>query len=247
MAIESAMQQGFWIDGRDVSGDIGAFNNIGSPRAMQDTPNIDKTAMQRLMLRGDGIIDYAGYFDDATDKLFDATEGMGAADQIGLIAFGGPDVGDVCAMLIGKQTDNQFTKDPDGGVTVASQLIGTGTPLEWGLMLTALSDTFSSSGSGSGRNDGASSPAGAAVVLQVIDITSGTPTVVIEDSANGSSWATLVTMSAVANGAEPTAERKTVSGTVDQHLRITTTGTFSNLVLAVGIRRGESVDDLAYT
>ena len=84
-------------------------------------------------------------------------------------------------------------------------------------------------------------------MLQIIDIGSGTPTVVIEDAPDNSAWATLVSMTAVADGGEPTAERKTVSGTVDEDLRITVTGTFTNLVLAVGIRRGESVDDLAYT
>ena len=51
---------------------------------------------------------------------------------------------------------------------------------------------------------------------------------------------------AVANGAEPASERKTVSGTVNRYLRLTTTGTFVNCIFAVAIRRGEAVDDEAY-
>ena len=51
----------------------------------------------------------------------------------------------------------------------------------------------------------------------------------------------------VASGAEPVAERKTVSGTIDQYLRITTTGTFTNADIAIGYRRGLTGDDVAYT
>jgi len=87
---------------------------------------------------------------------------------------------------------------------------------------------------------------GAAGFLHIIDIGSGTPTVVIEDSIDDSTWASLISFTAVADGNEPTAERKTVSGIVNRFLRITTTGTFTDLDLVVAYRRGEAVDDTAY-
>jgi len=50
----------------------------------------------------------------------------------------------------------------------------------------------------------------------------------------------------VAAAAAPTAERVTVSGAVERYLRITTTGTFSNLDFCVSTRRGTSQDDVAF-
>ena len=75
------------------------------------------------------------------------------------------------------------------------------------------------------------------------DIDSGTPTVKIEDSTNNSSWSDLIAFTGIANGNEPTAEYKTVTGTVNRYLRITTTGTFSNADFAVAIQRGTAQDD----
>ena len=49
---------------------------------------------------------------------------------------------------------------------------------------------------------------------------------------------------AVADGAEPTAERVTVSGAVERYLRVTTTGTFTNATFIVTTRRGTSADDV---
>ena len=82
--------------------------------------------------------------------------------------------------------------------------------------------------------------------MQLIDINSGSPTFKIEDSANNSSWADLVSFTAVANGNEPTAQRVEVSGTVNRYLRVTSTGTFSNAKFIIMYRRGESVDVTAY-
>lgn len=85
---------------------------------------------------------------------------------------------------------------------------------------------------------------GVIAYLQVVDIASGTPTVTIEDSPNDSTWTTLLSFTAVADGSEPTAERKTATGVIDRYLWIATTGTFTDLDLALAYRRGESTDDV---
>ena len=113
-------------------------------------------------------------------------------------------------------------------------------------MFTSGVDTQASSGTTASKNDGGSSASGLAAILEIVDIASGTPTVTIEDSPNDSTFATLKAFAAVADGAEPTAERVTVSGTVDQYLRLNITGTFTDLDYALAYRRGESTDDEAY-
>ena len=111
-------------------------------------------------------------------------------------------------------------------------------------MLTTFLDTQASAGASASKDDGASSANGLAAVLQVNDIDSGTPTVILEDSPNDSTWATLISFGAVSGS--PAAVRSTVAGTVDRYLRVNTTGTFVNLDYAMAYRRGEAVDDVAY-
>ena len=48
----------------------------------------------------------------------------------------------------------------------------------------------------------------------------------------------------MANGNEPTAEQVTITGTVERYVRLTTTGTFSNLDFAVAYARGTAQDDV---
>ena len=72
-------------------------------------------------------------------------------------------------------------------------------------------------------------------------LSSGSPTVKIEDSANNSDWADLITFS---TSSAASAERKTVTGTVNRYVRCTLTGTFSNLAFAVILVRGTAQDDV---
>ena len=87
---------------------------------------------------------------------------------------------------------------------------------------------------------------GLAAQLQIVDIGSGTPTITIEDSPDNANWAALISFTAVADGSEPAAERKTVAGVVDRYLRITSTGTFTDCDHVIAYRRGTAEDDTAY-
>ena len=91
--------------------------------------------------------------------------------------------------------------------------------------------------------DGAASTAnGIRAALHIFDIDSGTPTVVIQDSADDSSFATILSFTAVADGAEPAAEYKTATGTVRRYVSVATTGTFTDLDFAVAYQRGTAQD-----
>ena len=99
-----------------------------------------------------------------------------------------------------------------------------------------------SSGGTGGTMTVTSTRNGVSAYLLVNDIGSLTATVSIEDSQDDSTFANLISFTAVVNNTEPTAERKTVTGIVDRYLRIVTTGTFSNLDFAVFVRRGTAND-----
>ena len=245
MAKQTGITDNFYIDGHDLSGDVSAVDTISGRKATLDTPVIDKAAMVRLAGHGDGEISFSTWFDDGTNLAHTALSPLPTTDAVVLytrgVATDSPAAG-----LVAKQVNYDGTKGSDKARTLSVQCLGQGVPLEWGVLLSAGQITQSSAGSESSKDDSASSSSGIAAYLQMVDINSGAPTITIEHSANNSSWSTLLSFSAISDGAEPSAERVTASGTVNRYLRITSTGTFSNAKFVLAYRRGESVDDTSY-
>ena len=244
MAKQTGLADAFYIDGHDLSGDITSVDTVSGRRATLEVPVISKSGMVRLAGHADGEISFTTWFDDGTNLSHTALSVRPTGDVVVLycrgIAASSP-----AAMLVAKQINYDPTKGQDRAWSAAVQCLGQGNPLAWG-QLFAAEATQGSAGSTSSKDDGASSANGLEAVIQILDINSGAPTFKIEDSPNDSSWSDLVTFSAVSDGAEPIAERVTVSGTVNRYLRITSTGTFSNAKYVLAYRRGESVDEPGY-
>ena len=243
MAKSSGVAGGFYVGGYDLSGDVSSVDSISNSRSTIDVTALNQSAMDRLLGKGTGEISFSTFFNDAALAEHAILSSLPLTDTQVVYAKGGA-IGDACAMMDAKQLNYDPSFNADGSVGISVQTVSTNAfPIEWGVMLSAADDTHASAGSSASLDHGASTSAGAAGYLQ---ITSGTPTVLIQDSANNSDWATLIAFTAVANTAEPAFERKELAGTVNRYLRITTTGTFSNCKFIVGIRRGLAVDDIAY-
>ncbi len=246
MAKAALEAQLFYSQGTNLTGDVGAINSAGSPRGVQPVTGLDKVAMERILLRSDGDMEWASFFNPTTARAHDVLGALPTSDVVLLWAWGGA-IGDVAAGMVAKQIDYQLTKGADGSVSAVVPARANGTPLEWLVMLTAGEELNASAGNGSAVDSGASATTdqGMTAYLEIVDIASGTPTVTIEDSANGSTgWATVLSFTAVADGAEPTGERVAVTGTVERYLRVARTGTFADLDYLVAVRRGESYDDV---
>lgn len=248
MAKKSGLGQQIFVHGYDLSGDVATINNAGSPRELLDITGLNASAHERVMGLSDGNLGVSSWFNDATEQEHAAFKGLVTTDRIVTWAFGATR-GDVAACLVGKQINYDPSRGSDGSLsfTIDTQA-ASGVPLEWGNTLTTGKETHSSAGSSTSRDDGAATSAGMVAYLEVVDIDSGTPTVTIQQSSdNGSSdaFATVLSFTAVAAASAPTAERVTVSGAVERYLRVTTTGTFSNLDFCVVTRRGTSQDDVA--
>lgn len=56
--------------GRDISNDVTSFN-VSTPRGSQDITGLDKSAVERLLLRADGNITITGVFNSASNKSHD--------------------------------------------------------------------------------------------------------------------------------------------------------------------------------
>jgi len=238
----NALGQKMWVGGRDVSGDVGQLNRIATPRGVMLSTGIDKFAIERILLRADGVIDFSAFFNDAAQKSFATFSPLVRTDVIALLAMGSA-VGDTAAFMEGKQNNYDGNRDEQGNMEFQIVIEANGQPLNWGVMLSAGEDTHSSATSSASVDNTSSTANGIRAVLQLREIDSGTPTFLIEDSPNDSTFATIIAFSAVADGAEPTAERKTATGTVDRHLRVTSTGTFSNADFAIAYERGTANDD----
>ena len=250
MAKKSGLGQQIFVHGYDLSGDVSAIDNAGSPRNLMDATALNASAHERMVGLSDGNISVSSWFNDASEQEHAAYSGLLTTNRIVLWAFGATR-GDVAAGLVAKQMNYDGSRGADGSLALSVESLGaSGVPLEWGNTLTTGKETHASAGSSTSRDDGAATTAGMAGYLEIDDCDSGTPTVLIQHSSDngvGDAWATVLTFAAVGYASAPTAERVTVSGTVKRYLRVTTTGSFANLDFCVATRRGESVDDEAYT
>jgi hypothetical protein len=245
MAKQTGLGDNFFIGGRDLSGDVNSLSTISARRSVLDVTGIDQSGIDRVQGLGDGELTFVTWFNDGTNAAHTAVSGLPTTNVIALY-MRGTAANSPAAGLVAKQINYDPTRGQDGSWSATVQCLGTsGIPLEWGVLLQAEA-THSSAGSSSSKDDSASSSSGLAAYLQLIDINSGTPTIKLQDSTDNSSWADLVSFTAVANGNEPTAERVEVSGTVNRYLRVTSTGTFSNAKFIIAYRRGETTDVTAY-
>ena len=79
--------------GRDISNDITSFT-VTTPRGEQDITGLDKSAVERLLLRADGTINMTGVFNTATNKSHDVFKTIptqaGTTTRTVVIVYPGP-------------------------------------------------------------------------------------------------------------------------------------------------------------
>ena len=244
MAKQSGLGWNAYIHGENLSGDVASINNLGGPRSVFDHTGISSFADEATLGRGTASLSFTAYFNKAVGQAHLTLSALPTTNIVCLI-FKGSTRGNVCAGVGGKQVNYDGNIGTDGDMRLTVDVMGDGSPLEWGVLITSGEETHSSATSSSSLDENGAagtSSKGAIGFLQYRERASGTPTFLIEDSANDSSWATLLTF-ANTGGTSAFGERKTVTGSVDRYLRLTTTGSFSNADFVVGFKRGTDVDD----
>ena len=68
MAKSSGLGQLLLVGGYNLSGDVGVVDGAESPRPVQEVPGMDVSAMERLMLLGDGRFSFKAYFNKAAAR-----------------------------------------------------------------------------------------------------------------------------------------------------------------------------------
>lgn len=242
MTKRSGLGMRLYVGGYDVSGDINSFAGINGGPAALDYTDVTQSANARLGGKRDGGCQFVSFFDDATDQSHDVLGALPTADvdAMGLL---GVTIGSTVFATRAKQVNYDGTRDAEGLLTFAVDLQSSAYGLEYGEMLTAGRRTESTATNGTALDGTAATSFGWQAWLQVFALTSGTPTIKLQDSADNSSFTDLSdgAFGAVTARSTQRIAAATATATLRRYVRVATTGTFSGLDFAVMVVRNEFV------
>lgn len=240
MSKQSGLGDQLFIGGVDIGADINTISSISTPRETLPATAITQSAMARMFGKRDGAAEFTAYFNPDVGSTHDTLSLLPTTD-VSLMYLRGQSLGGGGIGLIGKQLNYDPNRGDDGsllfGVSVQSNAYG----LDWGQQLTVGKQTDASAASSSSIDTLASAAFGFQAYIQVFSIGSGTPTVKIQDSADNSAWTDLTdgSFGVVTAATAQRIQSSSATATVRRYLRVTTTGTFTNLVFAVIINKNE--------
>jgi hypothetical protein len=246
MAKQSGIGSALWWGSVDLSGDVGAVNQIETLRTLLEVTGIGAAAPERIPALRDGSLGYTAYWNAVPGQSVLTLQAMPRTDVQCTVAAGTQAVGSPAASLVAKQSTLGIARGQDGSLVASVAAAANGSPLEWGELLTTGKQTFAS-GTVNGTSVDLQSvyplltttAFGAAAYLHVFSLGSGTPTVTVADSANDSTFAALsptsLAFSPVAAGVQRL--QTGVTATVRRYVRIQVTGTYTDLVCALNFVR----------
>lgn len=245
MTAQGGMGDALWIDGLDVSGDIGSLQNIACPLTTQNTTAINQSANARIGLLHDGLIDYTAFWSPgvAADTAHSVHKSLPTTDRA-VQYCRGTSLGSPAASMIGKQIGYDGNRPQDGSFLLTVNAVANGYGLEWGNLITSGKQTDTSAGNGTSYDTGVVSTAfGWTMYLQVFAFTGTSITVKVQDSANNSVWADITSATfaaASAVGSQRVSAGPTSTATVRRYLRVVSSGTFSSATYGVNFVRHEA-------
>lgn len=163
----------------------------------------------------------------------DALSGLPRTDEV-VSWLRGAAIGNPSASLNSKQINYDGTRGTDASFTLAVQCIGNAYGLEWGEQLTAGFRTDTTATTGSAHDDGASSTFGGQAYFHVVGLVGTSVTIDIQHSTtSGGTYSSTGLTSSAFNGVG--AQRVAISNTttIDEFLKVVTTGTFTYAKFAV--------------
>jgi hypothetical protein len=241
MAKQSGLGDQLFIGGYDIGADINSISSLSTPRETLPATAITQSANARLFGRRDASAEFVSYFDDADDAAHEALKALPRTDTQ-IMYCRGEGIGSEAFCMVGKQVDYNPNRGDDGSLLFTTSAQSNGFGADWADQLTAGKDTHASGASTTGLDTAAAASFGWQAYLQVFSLGSGTAEITIEDSANNVDWLTL-------SGAEFTdatartferIQSSSATATVRRYLRVTTSGTFTDLVFAVAINKNDN-------
>lgn len=246
MSKSSGIGMRLYLQGLDLSGDVGSISTMRSSMAALDVTAIQDAAMVRIPGIRDGEITFNCFFNNADDETHDALAALPTTAVLCMVLTS-VTAGQPVLCLTAKQVNYDWSRAADGSLLGTVQLLAaSAVPLEYGLLLKA-KGTHASADDETGIDFGAQTTAGAVGFLQHFTAASGTVEYDLEDSSDSTdgddgTWANLGAFSDVATPYAAIAERIEISGTVERWVRASTNGTFTDAVFAMAFRRKRAAD-----
>lgn len=232
MAKQSGLGMRLLAGGYDISGDISAIDKISGGPALWDTTDITQSAHSRIGLARDGAMSFTAFFDNA--NAHPVLAALPRTDVLLTALFPTLAVGSAAACLNAKQANYDGTRGNDGSLLMKVDGEGNSFGLEWGKQLTAGLRTDTTATAGAFFDDGGSSAFGGQAYLQVTGFSGTSVTVAIQHATtSGGSYSNILAFTAVT--AAPAFQRISVSNTttINEFLKVTTTGTFTSATFSV--------------
>lgn len=239
MAKQSGLGDRLLVGGYDISGDIQALDNVHGGPALLDVTDITQSAHARIGGLRDGGLGASAFFDAANAHI--PLSALPTADAA-VSYLRGTVIGSAAACLVAKQIGYDPTRGADGSLILKTQFDANGFGLEWGKQLTAGLRTDTTATAGAVTDDGAATNFGAQAYLQVTAFTGTSVTVAVQHATtSGGSYSNVTGLAFTAVTAAPAWQRLASSNslTVNEFVKVTTTGTFSNAVFSVVFVRNQ--------
>lgn len=244
MAKASGIGDNLYISGYDLSGDVGSISSISDTQNLGEVTGLDKSAVERLILLGDGSIAFQSFFNDAALAEHAALKTRGSGDKI-VSYLRGTTLGNAAGFLVGKQVDYAGNRATDGSLTFDISVMGSdGDGWRWGRSLTAGKRTDTTATNGTSVDGGAATSFGLIATLHVFALTGTNVVVTLEDSANNSAFAAITGGAFTSVTSAPGSERirTATNGAVRRYVRAVTSGTFTSATFAVVLHRRTAAD-----
>lgn len=241
MAKESGLGDLLFVHGIDLSGDVGSVNNISAPSGLLDWTGINKSGHERGYGLYDGQIAFSHFFNDATGAEHGALKAKGSGGDRVVSYFKGSAIGNMAAGLVAKQMNFDWSRNNDGSLQGTSQFNGNGYGLEYCEQLTAGKRTDASATNGASLDGGAATALGLSGYCHVFSLGSGSPTVKVQSSSDDGGGDAFADVSGATFGvvAAETGYHfvTSLTASIEQYLRVVSTGTFADLVFASCVTR----------
>ncbi len=237
MAKVSGIGHHLFLDSTDLSGDVGSVETISGGRSPLDVTGISSAAHERVHGLRHGELAFNAWWNfTGAHPVIDT---MPTADRIATYAAytsATGTAGDAAASIIGKQVEYGTQRAADGSLMATFRMESNAAPLEFGRLLTTGVQTMTGAANGTSIDRGvdwASTSFGAAAYLHVFAFTGTSAAIVVKDSADNSTFASIGLAFTSVTGTTKERIQTSLTQTVRRYLRVEVTGTFSNLQFAV--------------
>jgi len=241
VAKTAGLNDRFFVNGYDLSGDVGAIQKMSSTIGEQKVTGLDKLAVERLQLLGDSAIDWSCFFTGQTSDtpLVHAHERLKTLSTTALCTYlNGTTAGDLAVGHEAKQFTYSPNRAADGALLVGVTSKGSG---GYGLDVGRILDAAAAPtavGNGTVLDLGASHGWGSAAFhLHAFSFTGTSVTIIIQtdDNSGMTTPTTYGTFTAVAGR---TYQRLAVATAPERYIRWRAdSGTFSAVSFAVAAFR----------